>query len=75
MQARPKLSMAPPKPKISLMNNKNKKDHIRQLMCGIEKPKSQLTQDEPKPPSSAVSAYRQNYVFEEEAKEMVTDCD
>ena len=53
------------------MSNKNRHDHIRQLLCGVDK---KQTEGQPKPQSS-VSAYRQNYVFEEEAKEIVDNCD
>ena len=68
-----KVSHAMPKPKVSLMANRNKTDHVRQLICGVEKPKS-----EAKPTrnfGATKSAYGQNYVFEEEAKEMVDNCD
>ena len=57
-----------PKPKVSLMNNRNKQDHVRALMCGVEKPKSEAGGRNFKP---ANSDYRSNFVFEEEAKEMV----
>jgi hypothetical protein len=44
-------------------------------MCGVDKPKTaEQVKAEVKPKSSA-SAYRSTYVFEEEAKEMVDNCD
>ena len=73
-QERPKIAVAPPKPKVSLMNNRNKHDHIRTLLQGVEKPKT-ANDTAVKKPSTATSAYRQTYVFEEEAKEMVDECD
>ena len=39
MQEKPKISQAVPKPKISLLNNRNKQDHIRTLLAGVDKPK------------------------------------
>ena len=71
LAAKPKPSQVPPKPKVSLMSNKNKHDHVRTLLCGVDK---KPTEGQPKPASST-SAYRQNYIFEEEAKEMVDNCD
>ena len=72
LQERPKVSQIPAKAKISLINNRNKHDHIQQLLCGVNKP---ADGEAPKKPSTATSAYRQNYIFEEEAKEMVTGID
>ena len=54
------------------MANRNKHDHIRALMCGVDKPR---TANDPPKPKTSTSAYRQTYVFEEEAKEMVDGCD
>ena len=51
-----KPSQIPAKPKVSLLNNRNKADHIRSLLCGVEKPKN-AEDTAPKPKSSA-SAYR-----------------
>ena len=53
------------------MSNKNRHDHVRSLLCGVDK---KPTEGQPKP-STSTSAYRQNYIFEEEAKEMVDNCD
>ena len=72
----PKVSKVPEKPKMSLLNNRNKMDHVRLLMCGVEKTaKPAETESAVRPKVAASSAYRQTYVFEEEAKEMVTQCD
>ena len=68
-----RISYAVPKPKVSLMANRNKTDHIRQLICGVEKPKSEARAQ--RNFGATKSAYGQNYVFEEEAKEMVDNCD
>ena len=67
-----KISYALPKPKVSLMNNRNKADHVRTLLQGVEKPKSEAQAKRSKPNNSD---YRANFVFEEEAKEMVDHCD
>ena len=62
----------PTKARISLIANRNKTDHVRALMCGVNKPaNSEATAK----PQSATSQYRSTYVFEEEAKEMVSECD
>ena len=54
------------------MNNRNKHDHIRALLAGVDKPKGE---NAPKKPASSTSAYRSTFVYEEEAKEMVANCD
>ena len=59
---------------MTLLNNRNKKDHVRTLIQGVEKKKEQIAVDQQKPSSSA-SAYRASYVFDEEAKAMVDGCD
>ena len=72
LQDRPKPSLVPAKAKMSLINNRNKHDHIQQLLCGVNKPAAGA---EVKKPSTATSAYRMNFVHEEEAKEMVANVD
>ena len=74
MTAKPKPALMPKKPKVSLMNNRNKTDHVRLLICGVEKPKPAATEQAQKPQSSQ-SDYRQTYAWGEEAKEMVDRCD
>ena len=74
LQERPKPSLIPAKPKMSLVNNRNKHDHVQALLCGVAKPKA-TDEAVAKKPTSAASNYRSTYVFEEEAKEMVTGCD
>ena len=49
-------AQAPYKPKVSLLNNRNKQDHIRALLCGVDKPKN--TEENVPKPVSATSAYR-----------------
>ena len=71
LQAQPPIASMPAKPKVSLMNNRNKADHVRTLMCGVEKPKAEGAAK----PSSSQSLYRQQYAWQEEAKEMVAQCD
>ena len=73
LQEKPKISQVPAKPKISLINNRNKHDHIQQLLCGVNKPAA--ADAAPKKPTTATSQYRMNYVFEEEAKEMIAGVD
>ena len=40
LEKQPPIASMPAKPKVSLMNNRNKADHIRTLKCGVDKPKS-----------------------------------
>ena len=71
----------PPKPKVNIMNNRNKKDHVRTLMQGVDNSKAAsgggeaADQAAAKKPTSSASAYRSTYVFDEEAKAMVDGCD
>ena len=51
------------------MANRNKTDHVRQLMCGVEKPKSEARAL--RNFGATKSAYGENYIHEEEAKEMI----